>query len=200
MSIRFLQKQSRFLCCLAISSLALSLISISAQASSKISKSHNASKSAAGFLGMADNRWPKDFGVMSGHCDREAISSVLAGAVGGALGSPIMRGDNHATAILVGNTLSAALTEKLGKDLDLGDRACLGHSLELAKNKHNVAWTNNISGVRYVFTPTKTLKEKTAVCREYSLQASTTTKKLKTTGKACRAEAGEWTVEEPNGK
>ncbi len=198
MSLAILQKQSRFFYSALL--FAFLFFPIMAHAASTTSKNHKASQAAPGYLGMSENRWPKDFGVSSGRCDREAISAALAGAMGGALGSPIMRGDNHATAILVGNSISAMLVEKLGKDLDLSDRACLGHSLELAKHKQNVAWANSTSGIRYSFTPTKTLKEKTGACREYSLLASTTAKKLKTMGKACRAEGGEWAVEDSSGK
>lgn len=146
------------------------------------------------YVGYTGKKWPKDYGVLSGQCNRTAVGAVLGGVVGGAVGSQIGKGDGRTVAIIVGTVLGAAIGAKVGRDMDEADRACFGHALELAKDKQSVEWRNESTGVHYLLTPIRGFKEDGKMCREYVAQSTYEEKKSQKKGKACRAEEGEWRV------
>jgi surface antigen len=144
------------------------------------------------YLGYTGKQWPKDYGVLSGHCNRAAVGAVLGGVVGGAVGSQIGKGDGRTVAIIAGTVLGAVIGAKVGRDMDEADRACFGHALELAKDKQRVEWLNESTGVHYLLTPTRGFKEDGRMCREFIVDTIYEDKKSQKKGKACRAEEGEW--------
>ena len=44
-------------------------------------------KNDPNYIGYTGKKWDKDYGVVEGHCNTEAIGAVLGGVVGGAVGS-----------------------------------------------------------------------------------------------------------------
>lgn len=144
------------------------------------------------YRGYSGQKWPKDYGVITGQCNRTAIGAVLGGAVGGAVGTQIGKGDGRTVAILVGTVLGAVIGAKVGRDMDAADRGCFGHALELAQDKQSVEWLNEATGVHYRLTPTRGFKEDGRMCREFIARTSYEDKTSQKTGKACRTEEGEW--------
>ena len=149
----------------------------------------------AGYVGYTGQRWPRDYGVIEGHCDRAAIGTVLGGVVGGATGAVIgsQTGSNsgRAVAIVVGTVLGAVIGHEIGRDMDEEDRACAGHALELSGEGQSVHWVNDATGVSYVITP---IGRTDVSCRNFKLQASRAGKSESTTTRACRSRDGSWQV------
>lgn len=146
------------------------------------------------YLGYTGKKWPKDYGVVTGNCNRAAIGAVLGGAVGGAVGSTVGKGDGRTAAIIIGTVLGAAIGAKIGNDMDEADRACFGHALELAGDNKRVVWTNENTGVNYQLTPLAGYQENGISCRDFTTKATFKDRKTEQRGKACREADGEWRV------
>jgi surface antigen len=144
------------------------------------------------YVGYTGKKWPKDYGVIEGNCNRAAIGAVLGGAVGGAVGSTVGKGDGRTVAIIVGTVLGAAIGAKIGKDMDQVDRACIGHALELGGDRHGVTWLNEETGVRFLVTPVRGFERDGQQCREFTTRTTYKNKVAEDKGKACRVGDGEW--------
>lgn len=142
--------------------------------------------------GYGGQQWPQDYGILSGHCNRDAVGAVLGGVVGGAIGSTIGHGSDQAVAILVGGVLGAVLGHEIGRSMDERDRACFGHSLELADTGRTVSWVNVSTGVTYVVTPTGGGFSSGEPCRNFRLRAVDGGRSKTTEGRACRSGSGTW--------
>jgi len=143
------------------------------------------------YLGYSGRKWPNDYGISQGRCDRAAIGAVLGGAVGSAVGSQIGDGSGREVAIIVGTVLGAAIGHQIGRDMDESDRACVGHALELAKDGGRVRWTNAATGIAYVLTAAGPAAGGDA-CRAFTLDAAVGGRSRTTNGRACRTGDGTW--------
>ena len=151
-------------------------------------------KNDPNYVGYTGKRWEKDYGIMEGRCNTAAVGAVLGGTVGGVIGSRVEKEDRP-VAIILGTVIGAVIGAKIGENIDQSDRACMGHSLELAGVKKTVAWTNSASGVTYRLTPTRNFKQADQACREFVTElnsAKGTKKRDQVTGVACRRGNGEW--------
>ena len=147
------------------------------------------------YVGYRGHRWPDDYGVVHGTCNRAQIGAVLGGALGGAVGSTIGTGESRAVAIVVGTVIGAVVGHEIGRGVDERDRACFGHSLELVKPGHTVRWTNPDAGLAYALTPMRSLEVGGRPCREYKLVASHGRDDRAQSGRACRSDDGVWRFE-----
>ncbi len=143
------------------------------------------------YLGYTGRQWERDYGIIGGRCDREAIGAVLGGVVGGAIGSQVGDGSGRAVAIVLGTVIGAVIGREIARDLDDGDRACVGHALELAKSGQSVRWLNDNSRVTYVIKPMGEAQNGGS-CRDFELQASRDGKTESQQGRACRTGDGTW--------
>ncbi|MFZ5559040.1 MAG: RT0821/Lpp0805 family surface protein [Pseudomonadota bacterium] len=143
------------------------------------------------YVGYSGTKYPDDYGIFSGRCNREAIGAVLGGAVGAAVGSQIGKGDSRAVATIIGAVLGATVGAAIGRDMDSEDRACFGHTLEFAKRGQTVTWSNP-RGVTYAVTPRSDLTNDGRRCREYESAVTIDGRKEKTRGRACDAGDGTW--------
>lgn len=148
-------------------------------------------KNDPNYVGYTGKRWEKDYGVVGGRCNTAAVGAVVGGAVGGAIGSRADKED-RAIAIILGTAIGAVIGAKIGQSIDDGDRACMGHTLELAGRKSTVVWTNSKTGVTYRMTPTRNFQEGKEACREFTTELSKDARKEKVAGVACRRPGGEW--------
>jgi len=149
-------------------------------------------KNDPNYVGYTGKRWEKDYGIIEGRCNTAAVGAVLGGAVGGVIGSRADREDRP-VAIILGTAIGAVIGAKIGQSIDESDRACIGHSLELAGRKNTVVWTNAVTGVTYRLTPTRNFQDGKQACREFITELSSRGKKKdKVTGVACRRPGGEW--------
>lgn len=145
-------------------------------------------KPARLYTGVSGIRWTSDFGVASGHCDRAAISTRTVNRT--VLGNEDR--DNRGAAMLIGATIDDLVAGKLGYDLDGGDRACLGHVLEIGRSGRRVVWDNFATGVHYEVTPQSEHDEIGGLCRRFKLVAVANTGKSKRKATACEKGAGLW--------
>jgi len=150
-------------------------------------------KNDPNYVGYTGKKWEKDYGIIEGRCNTAAVGAVLGGAVGGVVGSRVETRDRP-VAIILGTAIGAVIGAKIGQSIDESDRACMGHSLELAGARKTVVWTNSATGVTYRLTPTRNFQDGKQQCREFvtELSSGKGRKKDKVTGVACRRGNGEW--------
>src|SRR3990170_7784771 len=123
-------------------------------------------------LGYTGKKWNRDYGVIDGRCNRQAVGAVLGGAAGGVIGSQVGRGDGRQVATVVGAVLGAMIGAGIGREMDEKDRACVGHTLELAGVERVVAWTNADNGVAYRVIPLGGFTDQGRSCREFVTRVS----------------------------
>ncbi|MGE5793311.1 MAG: RT0821/Lpp0805 family surface protein [Bacteroidota bacterium] len=146
------------------------------------------------YLGYTGKKWDRDYGVVGGRCQFEAVGAVLGGVVGGAVGAQVGSGDARTVAIIVGSAVGAVIGAKIGRALEDADRGCIGHALELAENGRPVTWANPHTGVSYAVTPTRGFKQDGQSCREFTTVATANGRKESTKGRACRDGDGRWQI------
>ena len=146
------------------------------------------------YTGYTGRKWDSDYGVIAGHCDRQAIGTVLGATVGGAIGSQVGKGDGKAVATVLGAVIGGVVGAKIGKDLDGVDRACVGHGLELAEDHQRVAWVNSESGASYQLSPTRGYQQDGRICREFSLRMTVGRNSQVGLGIACQTADGTWQI------
>jgi surface antigen len=147
------------------------------------------------YVGYEGKRWPSDYGVLRGSCNREAIGAVLGAAVGGAIGSHAGQGDQRAVATVVGVVIGAVVGAQIGRSMDEEDRACIGHALELSEAGRPVYWENERSGARYALTPLGgTDGQGGRTCREFVLEVRIHGKRDLSQQEACRDGDGSWSL------
>jgi surface antigen len=143
------------------------------------------------YVGYTGREWEHDYGIIEGHCDRDAIGAIVGGAVGAAVGSQVGDGSDRVVAIVVGTVIGAAIGREIGRELDDRDRACIGHALELAKDGQSVRWVNENDELTYVVTPTPP-DGGDSHCRDFELVISAETESHSERGHACRTADGTW--------
>jgi surface antigen len=137
-------------------------------------------------------RWPSDYGVIHGDCDRRAIGAVLGGVVGGAVGSRVGRDADRPVAILLGSVIGAVVGAEIGRRMDEQDRACMGHALELADGGHPVMWSNEITHATYILTPMQPFERGNLPCRTFALEVRDNGRRDVSSQQACRSPGGQW--------
>jgi surface antigen len=146
------------------------------------------------YVGYTGTRWERDYDIQEGHCNRDAIGAVLGGVAGAAIGSRIGDGDGRTVAIIAGAALGALIGSRIGRSIDDGDRACIGHALEVGTAGRNVVWKNAATGVNYTVVPGSGSKSGTGTCRNFTLIAAGGGKKATQQGLACQSKPGVWQI------
>jgi surface antigen len=144
------------------------------------------------YVGYTGRAWERDYGVVEGTCHHKEIGTVVGAVVGGAIGSQVGDGSGRTVAIILGSVLGAVVGREIGKGLDDGDRACVGHALELASEGHSVRWLNETTKVNYVLTPIAGSGVEEKGCRRFSIKATLANKAQTSDGRACRDSSGVW--------
>jgi len=146
------------------------------------------------YAGYSGVQWETDYEISTGHCNREAIATVVGGVVGGVIGHRV--GDeNPVVATIIGAAVGALIGNKIGEKLDEADKGCVGHALEIAKPGQVVTWTNASTGVRYEMSPLSDRSQNGTVCRDFKLTAVSGKEKSAKNGVACQSQAGVWKVQ-----
>ena len=146
------------------------------------------------YLGYTGKKWGRDYGVLDGRCNRQAVGAVLGAAVGGVIGSQVGKGDDRQVATILGTVLGAVAGASIGRDMDEKDRACLGHTLELGGVERDVAWTNADHGVAYRVIPLGGYTDKGRSCREFVTRISAHSRNDTIRHKACSTGDGVWRI------
>jgi surface antigen len=155
---------------------------------------HGKRKKGEDYTGYHGKKWKRDYGVLNGRCNREAVGAVLGGMAGGAIGSQVGKGENRQIAIVLGTIAGAVIGAQIGRDMDETDRACIGHALELAGDKKRVTWEGADGRTTYVLTPVRGFEHKGAHCREFDLRVTSGERKQTSRAKACPASDGNWRI------
>lgn len=103
------------------------------------------------YEGKSGVAYVRDYGISSGRCNRDEIGAVIGGVTGAVIGGQVADRDNRAVGMVVGGVFGAVLGHAIGDSIDDGDRACMGHALELGRPGVPVVWHSD--GHRYHFTP-----------------------------------------------
>ena len=146
------------------------------------------------YVGYTGTQWERDYDIVSGHCNREAIATVLGGAVGGVIASRVSEPENRTVATIIGVIAGAVIGNRIGHELDEADRGCVGHALEVGKSGQLVTWKNESTGVRYELAPGADRESNGAACREYKLVAVANGQKSSRNGVACQSQPGVWQI------
>jgi len=155
---------------------------------------HGKRKKGEYYTGYTGKKWQRDYGVLEGRCNREAVGAVLGGVVGGAIGSQVGEGQNRQIAIVVGTIAGAAIGAQIGRDMDETDHACVGHALELAGDKKRVTWKGVDGKTTYRLTPVGGFEQGGAHCREFDLRITSGERQETSRGKACPHGDGSWRI------
>lgn len=146
------------------------------------------------YLGYTGKKWNRDYGVLDGRCNRQAVGAVIGAVAGGAIGSQVGQGEGRQVATIIGTILGAVAGASIGRDMDAKDRACLGHTLELAGVERGVAWTNNDKGMAYRVMPLGGFTDGGRHCREFVTRVSANGRNDTVRHKACSAGDGVWQI------
>jgi len=148
------------------------------------------------YVGFSGKQWERDYEILSGRCNREAIATVLGGVTGAVIGSRTSTAENRTVATIVGAAAGALIGKWIGRQLDEADRSCVGHALEVGKSGQRVIWSNDSTGVRYEIVPGVDRERNGAACREFALLATSGAEKSSRQGVACQSQPGVWEIVE----
>lgn len=156
-------------------------------------------KEAQHYVGYDDRQWDRDYGIASGRCSRDEAGAAIGAVVGGAIGSQVASRDNRTVAIIIGAVVGAVIGHEIGEDLDQADRACVGHTLELGRDRVPVRWYDPDRQSTWTVTPTARLRRDGRDCRQFKLAESSDDRQRSTDGMACRVGDGTWRfVQQPH--
>jgi surface antigen len=145
-------------------------------------------KHAPFYVGYTGYQWGRDYGILGGRCNTDEILAVAGAITGGIIGGKVASPENRVVGVLVGAVLGGVVGAHIGDRLDERDRACIGHSLELARTGQTVRWTNPNTGLGYQVKPVTDLADG---CREFEFRRdSGRTKPTKL--HACSRDSGSW--------
>ena len=127
----------------------------------------------------------------TGRCNTDVLLGVT-GAVGGAIiGNRTSAPQNRDIATIFGAIAGGIIGSAVGDAIDDGDRACIGHSLELARVGHPVYWSNPRNHVTWRLVP---LRDVSTVCREFEVHRYYYGRHGTERVIACRRTRGYWDV------
>ncbi len=149
-------------------------------------------KSDAAFIGYTGRRWPADYGVTVGRCNRDEIGKLVGIATPVATKSG--RAAARAVAVVVGTTAGSVIGTQLGgRELDRTERACFGHTMDLARPGSRVAWVGD-GGLQFTVTPAQPFQWSGQICRDFHAEVATGAGIRAANGKACQVGDGEWQI------
>jgi len=146
------------------------------------------------YVGYNGRQWQDDYGVVEGHCDAQAVGAVAGATIGGMIGAQVARPEDRAVAVVIGAVLGAVVGSEIGKRVEDADRACVGHTLELAKTNQRVRWDNPQTGLSYVVTPLRGYTEGATPCCEFTTEVINKGKSTTIKDRACRTGDGTWKI------
>lgn len=147
-------------------------------------------KEARKFRGYTGSEWDNDYGVRSGRCNTDTVLAAIGAAGGAVIGNRSASPENRTVATLIGALVGGVIGNEIGESIDARDRACMGHSLELAAVGRTVTWSNPDTRVTHTLRPVRDLS---GDCRRFEYRVGN--RPRATTLTACRSGSG-WTVRE----
>lgn len=142
------------------------------------------------FRGYTGIEWENDHGIGGGRCNTDTVLAALGAAGGAVIGNRTASAENRTVATIIGAVVGGLIGNEVGESIDSRDRACMGHSLELASIGRTVTWSNPDTRVVHTLRPVRDLS---GGCRRFEYRAGN--RGRNTTLTACRADSG-WTIKE----
>jgi surface antigen len=143
-----------------------------------------------GYHGYDGDDWDSDYGVVrSGRCDTDAVLGVAGAVTGAIIGNSTAGPGNRGIATIIGAIAGGIIGSAVGDSIDDGDRACIGHSLELGRIGRPVVWVNPRSRVAWRVVP---LRDVSRDCREFEVRRNYRGRLSDRTVVACRRDRGYW--------
>jgi surface antigen len=147
------------------------------------------------YRGYRGDDWDDDYGVIrSGRCNTDAVLGVTGAVTGAVIGNRTSSPENRGIATVFGAIAGGILGAAVGDAIDDGDRACMGHSFELARVGHPVVWVNPRSHVAWRMVP---LRDVSPECREFDVYREFRHRNEREHVVACRRGRGDWAFREP---
>jgi surface antigen len=143
------------------------------------------------YVGYAGHQWSRDYGILGGRCNTDEVLAVVGAVAGGAIAGSVAKPQDRAIATVLGAIIGGVLGAQIGDHLDERDRACIGHSLELARTGQSIRWTNPATGYGYQVKPVADLADG---CREFELVRTTGGRSKPARMRACTRGPGDWTL------
>lgn len=131
------------------------------------------------------------YGVLNGHCNRQALGTVLGGVAGGVVGNQVSNGDPAATAI--GTVVGALLGNAAAQSFDQLDRGCSQQVLQYAQDGRPVQWVNGAT--TYVMTPAGMFRQGDRHCRNFVMLVRSGGQQWQENRRACRGPGDSWYVD-----
>jgi hypothetical protein len=142
------------------------------------------------YRGYTGVEWEQDYGVAAGRCNTDAALTALGAASGAVIANRAASPGNRTIATLAGAIIGGVIGNAVGDAIDDGDRACMGHSLEVGTLGRVVTWTNPRTRVVYRLRPVRDLPDG---CRVFEYQAGPGRLVQRT---ACRTATAAWALRE----
>lgn len=143
-----------------------------------------------GYRGYGGDDWSNDYGVVRrGRCDTDSGLTVFGAIAGGIIGNSTATPANRGVATVFGAIAGGIIGNAIGSAIDEGDRACIGHSLELVPIGRPVRWRNPHSRIGWLMTPVRDVSRS---CREFDLVREYGGRYGHERVVACRRERGDW--------
>jgi len=141
------------------------------------------------YRGYGGDNWDDDYGIVrSGRCNSDAVLGVVGAVTGGIIGHNAGGPRDRGVATVLGAIAGGVLGTAIGSSIDDGDRACMGHALELAPIGRPVIWMNPHTRVNWRLVP---VRDVSPTCREFDLY-----REGRHAGRervvACRRGRGDW--------
>lgn len=143
-----------------------------------------------GYHGYDGDNWDDDYGVVSsGRCNTDAVLGVAGAVTGAVIGNRTAAPANRGIATVIGAIAGGIIGSAVGNSIDDGDRACMGHSLELAPIGRPVVWVNPRSRVAWRVVPMSNISRE---CREFAVYRDYGGRHSREHMVACRRDRGNW--------
>ena len=141
------------------------------------------------YRGYGGDNWDDDYGIVrSGRCNSDAVLGVVGAVTGGIIGHNAGGPRDRGIATVLGAITGGVIGTAIGSSIDDGDRACMGHALELAPIGRPVIWMNPHTHANWRLIP---VRDVSASCREFDLY-----REGRHSGRervvACRRGRGDW--------
>jgi surface antigen len=133
-----------------------------------------------------------DLGIELGRCNRDVIGAVIGGVAGGVIGSHVGKGSDRTVATIGGAIAGVLIGGAIGRSMDKADHACVAQTLEQARARQPVAWSNPAGG-HYRVVPLEGYEDHQGrICRDYRTTATIEGRQQGIYGTACRQPDGSW--------
>jgi surface antigen len=141
------------------------------------------------YRGYTGVDWVDDYGVRSGRCNTDAVLTAVGGVAGAVIGNRVSSPENRTIATIVGAIAGGVIGNKIGDSIDSHDRACIGHSLEIASAGRAVRWSNPTTKVNHTLRPLRDLNDG---CRQFEHRTEEMGRATALT--ACRNSDASWVI------